>query len=219
MSRRSIFAAAWMLVSLGCLVLSILEISFPSLFSVSMRIDALLRYRMQIGLSEAVLAGFFLWPAFRLDGAFSARLLETASRLGIGGMFIVASWFKIQDPQGFALLVAQYQFLPQWSVNLFSLFIPQLELCVGFAFVFTRWNKEMALLLAAMFVAFILALAQAVWRDLGITCGCFEIAGALSKKDAWISLVRDLILVWPTLWLVTRPNRTLVGIWRSGSRN
>lgn len=216
MTRRSVFAAAWMLLAVASLTLSVLEISFPGIFSVAFRFDALFMWRIHIGIAEVVLAGLFLWPAFRLDADLSARILETASRVGIGGMFVAASWFKIQDPQGFAVLVAQYQFLPQWSVNLFALFMPQLELWVGLAIVFTRWNREMAVLLFLMFVAFIVALAQAVGRDLGITCGCFEIDGALSKKDAWISLVRDLILVWPTLWLITRPNRTLVGVWRRG---
>lgn len=218
MNRRSVLSAGWMFLAVASLTFSILEISFPSLFSLAFRFDALFPYRMQIGIAEVVLAALFLWQAFRLDSDLSGRLLETASRVGIGGMFVAASWFKIQDPQGFAVLVAQYQFLPQWSVNLFALFMPQLELWVGLAIVFTRWNREMAVLLFLMFVAFIVALAQAVGRDLGITCGCFEIEGALSKKDAWISLVRDLILVWPTLWLVTRPNRTLVGVWRPEGR-
>ncbi len=214
MTRRSLFAAGSMVLAIAFLTLSILEISFPGIFSFSFRWDALLSWRMQIGIAEVVLAGLFLWPAFRLDADLSGRILETATRVGVGGMFVVASWFKIQDPQGFAVLVAQYQFLPQWSVNLFALFMPQLELWVGLAIVFTRWNREMAALLFLMFVAFIVALAQAVGRNLGITCGCFEIDGALSKKEAWISLVRDLILVGPTLWLVGRPNRNLIEVWR-----
>ncbi len=213
MNRRSVLASVWMASSLSLMVLAILEISFPSTFSLAFRLESLLPYRMQIGIGEVFLSALFLWPAWRMDPDRSGRILETAARLGIGGMFILASWFKIQNPQGFALLVAQYQFLPQGAVNLFALFMPQLELWTGLAIILTRWNREMALLLSAMFIAFIVALAQAVWRDLGITCGCFEIEGALSKRDAWISLVRDLILVWPTLWLATRPNRSLIGIW------
>ncbi len=214
MSRRSLAALGCMVLAVASLTFSVLEISFPTVFSFAFAFDALLPWRIQVGIAEVVLAGLLLWPAFRLDADLSARILETASRVGIGGMFVAASWFKIQDPKGFAVLVAQYQFLPQWSVNLFALFMPQLELWVGLAIVFTRWNREMAALLLLMFAAFIVALGQAVGRDLGITCGCFEIDGALSKKDAWISLVRDLILIWPTMWLATRPDRSLIALWR-----
>lgn len=114
------------------------------------------------------------------------------------------------------MLVAQYQFLPSWSVNLFGLIMPQLELWTGLALIFTRWNREATALLLAMFMAFIIALAQAVFRNLGITCGCFEIEGAVDKKEAWIALVRDIILLAPTVWLLTRPNRGLIGVWKKG---
>ncbi|HNY32144.1 MAG TPA: MauE/DoxX family redox-associated membrane protein [Fibrobacteria bacterium] len=214
MKPRSILAIVFMVLSTHLLLLSILEISFPGTFSISMRSENLKHFRMHVGIAEVVLAIALLIPAFRLDRTLSARILESTSRVGIGGMFVFASWFKIQNPQAFALLVAQYQMLPQWSINLFALFTPQLELWAGLALVLTKWTREMSIVLSAMFIAFIVALAQAVWRDLGITCGCFEMEGALSKKDAWISLVRDLILIWPTLWLATRPNRTLIGVWR-----
>ena len=213
MCRRTGGALACMLGAIGLLALAVLEISFPEILSVTRQVESLGRYRMHLGLLETALAFLLVWPSFKLDALPAGRTLETALRLGVGGMFVGASWYKIQDPQGFAILVAQYQFLPQGAINLFALFMPQLELWAGLLLIFTRWNKEMSLLILGMFVAFIAALAQAVVRDLGITCGCFEIEGAMSKKDAWISLVRDLILLGPNLWLAFRPNRSLVAVW------
>lgn len=218
MNRRSLGALACLVASIALFGLAVLEISFPGVFSIGYKLDnvfpTLWRYRIHIGVAEVLLSGLLLWPSFRFDAALSERVLETASRLGLGGMFIFASWFKIQNPHEFAMLVAQYQFLPSWSVNLFGLVMPQLELLTGLAIIFTRWNREAAALLLAMFAAFIVALAQAVIRDLGITCGCFEIEGAVDKQEAWISLVRDLILLAPTIWLLTRPNRWLPGVWK-----
>lgn len=220
MNRRSLAALACLIASTALFALAVLEISFPGVFSIGYKLDGvfptLWRYRIHIGVAEVLLSGLLLWPSFRLDAALSERVLETASRLGLGGMFVFASWFKIRNPHEFAMLVAQYQFLPSWSVNLFGLVMPQLELLTGFVLIFTRWNREAAALLLAMFAAFIVALAQAVIRDLGITCGCFEIEGAVDKQEAWISLVRDLILLAPTVWLLTRPSRWLPGVWKKG---
>lgn len=220
MNRRSLAALACLVTSTALFGLAVLEIAFPGVFSIGYKLEGvfptLWRYRIHIGVVEVLLSGLLLWPSFRLDAALSGRVLETVSRLGLGGMFIFASWFKIQNPHEFAMLVAQYQFLPSWSVNLFGLVMPQLELLTGLAIIFTPWNREASALLLAMFAAFIVALAQAVIRDLGITCGCFEIEGAVDKQEAWISLVRDLILLAPTIWLLTRPNRTLWGIWKKG---
>lgn len=214
MKSRSVLAAGAMALAIALFALAVLEISFPRTFSVAGMIGWPTRFRIHTGCAEVVFSCLCLWPAFRLDSRLASKILETASRLGLGGMFVFASWFKIQDPQGFALLVAQYQFLPPQAINLFALFMPQLELWTGLLLIISPWSREMALLLLAMFASFIVALGQAVVRDLGITCGCFELEGAMDKKEAWISLVRDLVLLAPTLWLVTRPSRSLIRVWK-----
>ena len=62
-------------------------------------------------------------------------------------------------------------------------------------------------------------LAQAVLRRLGITCGCFDIAGATTTGEAWFSLLRDLVLVVPTAWLAFRaPQRSLWELVRDRGR-
>ena len=145
---------------------------------------------------------FAVWiPAFFARREWATRYMNLACRVGLGLMFVSASLFKIQDPQLFARLVAQYLLLPQPLVNVWALWLPPVEFVVGILLIAgpkTRWNARLVLL---MFVAFIVALAQAVIRDLGITCGCFELEGAMDKTEAWVSLVRDLILLVPTVWL------------------
>jgi hypothetical protein len=121
-------------------------------------------------------------------------------------MFIFASCFKIADPKGFAVLIAQYQFLPHNIINLWALVLPQIEFWFGIALIATPFVKECTLVILGMFASFIIALVWALALDLGITCGCFQIDGAQSKSEAWTALVRDLILLWPTIWLLTRKN-------------
>ena len=133
-------------------------------------------------------------------------------------VFIFASIFKIQDPHQFATLVAQYQFFSALHLdfvnNFFALVYPQFELWFGLAMIFSPFVKESAFAIFWMFVSFIIALAWALWNDLGITCGCFELEGAQDKAEAWTSLIRDLILIWPTAWLAMRKNKSLIGVWR-----
>lgn len=176
------------------------------------------RFKAHFAALLEYLLAFLVWiPAFFARREWATRYMNLACRVGLGLMFVFASLFKIQDPQLFARLVAQYLFLPQPLVNLWALWLPPVEFLVGVLLVVgpkTRWNARLVLL---MFVSFIVALAQAVIRDLGITCGCFELEGAMDKTEAWVSLVRDLILLAPTSWLAFRGRD--VWIWDLFRRN
>jgi len=196
-------------------VLGVFEISFPDVFSVT-NFDSVLnkfpnawKYGVHIGIAETVLGVLLIVPAWKINRGLTERILEILIRLGIGGMFIFASVFKIADPKGFAVLVAQYQFLPHNLVNLWALILPQIEFWFGLALIVTPFVKECVLVILALFACFIIALVWALALDLGITCGCFQIDGAQSKAEAWTALIRDLILLGPTTWLLTRKNKSI----------
>ncbi|MCF0222947.1 MAG: hypothetical protein HUK20_01640 [Fibrobacter sp.] len=213
-----------LLVASFLMAFAIAEISFPESFLTFTDQDWLIdlwpkayRYNIHVGLAAVVLASLCCVPAYFLQKDFAIRALETLFRLGIGGMFIFASIFKILDPHQFATLVAQYQFFSALHLdavnNIFALIYPQFELWFGIAMILTPWVREAAFAIFWMFVSFIIALAWALWNDLGITCGCFELEGAQDKAEAWTSLIRDLVLIWPTLWLAFRKNRSLIKVW------
>jgi len=193
--------------------LGVFEISFPDVFSLT-NFDFVLnkfprawKYGLHIGIAEVVIGALLIIPAWRINKNLTAKILEVLIRLGIGGMFIFASVFKIADPKGFAVLIAQYQFLPHNLVNLWALILPQFEFWFGLALIVTPFVKECVLVILALFASFIIALVWALALDLGITCGCFQIDGAQSKAEAWTALIRDLILLGPTAWLLTRENK------------
>lgn len=221
--KRQVVSAALLLIAAFFTAVCVAEISFPESFltftdyeSLIERFPKIWKYNIHVGIGSLVCALLLVVPAFRLDRKFTVKGLETLLRIGIGGMFIFASLFKIQDPKTFAVLVAQYQFLPDFVNNLFSLIYPQFEFWFGLALILTPFTKECALAIFWMFVSFIIALSWALVLDLGITCGCFELEGAQSKTETWTALIRDLILVGPTFWLTLRPNRSLIGLWRKG---
>lgn len=218
--KRHLISAILLLIATFLVAVCVAEISFPESFLTFTDYESLIekfpkiwKYNLHVALGSLAVAILLIIPAYRIDKKFSLKAIETLFRIGIGGMFIFASVFKIQDPKLFATLVAQYQFLPDFANNLFSLIYPQFEFWFGLALIFTPFVKESALAIFAMFVSFIIALAWALALDLGITCGCFELEGAQSKSEAWTALIRDLILIGPTFWLTLRKNRSLIGIW------
>ncbi len=215
--KKSILAGILLTFATIFFCLGIFEISFPHIFAWSeLLIDSfpkIYRYSIHIGVTEALLATLLMVFACFLDKILSMKVLETLSRLGLGGMFIFASLFKIQDPHNFAVLMAQYQFLPHDLINPMALMMPSAEFLVGIAIIITPFTKENSILLLFMFFSFIIALSHALFHDLAITCGCFALEGAQDKAETWTSLIRDLVLLIPTLWLITRKNQSLIQIW------
>ena len=139
-------------------------------------------------------------------------MIRSVFRIGLSVMFLAAAWPKFSSPKGFAILVAQYQFLPHFIVNAFSLWLPAMEITVGLGILFTVWEKEFSALVDILLVMFIVALGQALVRDLGIACGCFDIEGAQDAGEAWFSLIRDVVLLLPVTWMVlTGGRRALFG--------
>ncbi|HSQ42575.1 MAG TPA: MauE/DoxX family redox-associated membrane protein [Fibrobacteraceae bacterium] len=216
---KTIASAMALFIATILVVLGICEISFPDVFSwtevLSAQFPKLYRYAVWIGVGECVAGFALIIPAWYWNSEFTSKTLETLFRIGLGGMFITASLFKIHDPKGFAVLVAQYQMLPHELINLFAVVMPCAEFLFGLALIVTPFTRENASIIFLMFISFIVALTSALWRDLGITCGCFAIEGAQDRGETWTSLIRDLVLIWPTLWLARRPNRSLWRLWMS----
>ncbi len=152
-------------------------------------------------LLASLLLGFVLIRAryMRLDD-----YLESFFRVGLGVMFLAAAWPKLVNPTEFAMAVAQYQLLPELLVHPFAVGMPALELVVAGGLIFTRYSREYSLFIGALMIMFIVALWQALARELGIACGCFDISGAQGPADAWFALTRDVVLMVPIVWLCLR---------------
>ena len=95
-------------------------------------------------------------------------------RIIVGGMFIITGISKIIDPVLFAKEISFYRMLPDFSVNLFAIILPWIELIVGVLFILGIRVKTNILLLAGMLLMFNFAVAVAWARGLNINCGCFS---------------------------------------------
>jgi uncharacterized membrane protein YphA (DoxX/SURF4 family) len=134
----------------------------------------------------------------------SSRWVMSCLRVFFGLMFLAAAWPKFTDPDGFALMVAQYQMLPAFAVNAFSVWLPAVEITAGLAILLLPWEREATTFLLVLMGMFIVALAQALARDLGIACGCFDIKGATDAGETWFALLRDIVLLLPLGWMWRR---------------
>jgi putative oxidoreductase len=134
--------------------------------------------------------------------AFSARTRGALAAVGVpvriylGGVFVFASLYKIQEPYEFALSVATYQILPLGVVNLFALIVPWIELVTGVLLIVGAWTKENSLVILGLMAMFLTALLIALSRGYQMSCGCFASQEA-AEDIGFHTIFRDLI--WAAL--------------------
>ena len=146
-----------------------------------------------------------------MDRRLALSVLEKVCRLGLGAMFVYSAWTKIDDPGVFADAVMRYEMLPEFSVGLFSLTLPMVELLSGLALVFTKWMREAAVIVTVLLCMFIVALGWALALGLEIDCGYFGMSTEGGRGELVVAIVRDVVLLVPSIWMVFRPNSWL---WR-----
>jgi putative oxidoreductase len=104
---------------------------------------------------------------------FRHPVLLVVVRWFLGLVFIIAGTDKIAQPEVFAISIDAYKLLPAFSVNVFALVVPWVELISGIfllAGVFLRGSSLMVVSLLSVFTVAVLA---ALLRGLQIDCGCF----------------------------------------------
>ena len=130
------------------------------------------------------MSGFVAWRGH--------RWLLLPVRVYLGGVFLTACYHKLLDPRSFALDVATYQFLPLFSINLFALILPWVELLAGVMLVVGLRVRAAALLTGGMMLAFMVALGWALHLGLDMSCGCFASQAATQGDTiSWHTMLRD----------------------------
>lgn len=127
------------------------------------------------------------------------KWLILAIRILLGALFIYASFHKIIKPDRFLLAVNNYRFLPEFLARPFAAIVPWVELLCGLGLITGIFLKGASLVTTFLYLAFVVALVQALARGLDISCGCFADEGA-EPIQAW-TLVRDSLLLLLALWV------------------
>ncbi len=98
-------------------------------------------------------------------------------RIIVGFIFIFAAISKVAEPEEFARAIANYKLLPIFSINIFAIILPWIELCAGVLLVFGISVKENSAIFSGLLLVFIIAIAISLVRGLNIDCGCFGTVG------------------------------------------
>lgn len=129
----------------------------------------------------------------------------TVLRMLLSGLFLLAAWFKLRDPNGTLIAVSQYQIISWENSQWVALALPWFEAVAALGLWFRRTRLGAHGLICAMLGVFLIALASAFVRKLDISCGCF---GSLeSNRNAATRLVEDLVLLGFCLPLLRRDGR------------
>lgn len=105
-----------------------------------------------------------------------------ASRLVLGGVFLVAGATKIVDPGSLAASIRTYELgLPEWFVTFAAYSLPYLEVLLGLYLIAGLFMKASGWAAGALMFLFLIAFLQGAARGLEIDCGCF---GPSAQEEA-----------------------------------
>ena len=130
------------------------------------------------------------------------KIFNFILRLALGGIFIAAGVVKIINPAAFASDISNYRMLPHEWINLLAITLPWVEVIAGGLLIVGIWKRTNALLITLMLVVFLVAIGQAVARNLNIECGCFGTVGG--RKVGLIAIAEDVAMLAAALWLTCR---------------
>jgi len=120
-------------------------------------------------------------------------------RIILGFIFIYAGIEKISDPEGFALSISNYRLLPIWTVNIFAITLPWIELIAGLLLLFGILVKENSSIILFFLCVFTIAVIISLFRGLNIECGCFgkgNQIGLLKLTENLLMIIGAVILTF-----------------------
>jgi len=142
------------------------------------------------GLLEWIPVSIFL--LILIPPIWRSPYLSMFCRLLLGAIFISFALSKILRPAVFALNVVDYNMMPAWGVNLWSLALPWAELLVGLFLILGIRTRAAATLIGAMNIIFIVGLVNAILHHMPINCGC---VGEVGEPVNWLKVLKNTGMV------------------------
>lgn len=118
-------------------------------------------------------------PVLRFSRRIGTRLgraMDLTVALGLGCLFLVSGFVHMRNPIAFFDSILSYDLVPIWVALGMSHTLPPMMMVVGAWLVFSqmmRWTTVAAMVLLG---SFLVAQSTALFRGLGIDCGCFGFA-------------------------------------------
>lgn len=121
-------------------------------------------------------------------------------RIGIGIIFIWASYDKILNPAGFERIIQNYRILPEILIKPVAIILPWVEALAGLLLISGFFIKGAALLINFMMLIFMAAFMLNLYRGIDISCGCFTQSAEIAKS-MYYYLLRDLLILSAGVWV------------------
>jgi uncharacterized membrane protein YphA (DoxX/SURF4 family) len=141
-----------------------------------------------------------------MKSLLSNTILILLIRIFLGGLFVVASFDKITDPQAFANSILQYKVVGPTLAMCTATILPSLELLCGVSLIIGLYPRGCALLATLMLVGFTILVSSALLRGLDISCGCFTQDPNISKIG-YKKIFENCGLIVLSTWLLFAPNQ------------
>jgi putative oxidoreductase len=130
-----------------------------------------------------------------VGGFLSSPYATLASRIVLGGVFLIAGATKILNPGTLAAAIRSYELpLPEWFISLSAHALPYLEVLLGLYLLAGLFTKISAWATNGLMAIFFLALLQGALRGLEMDCGCFG-SSAGETSNLWLAAARDVGLL------------------------
>lgn len=135
--------------------------------------------------------------------------LQLPLRLGLGGLFCLAAFKKLQDPQSFAEAIKGFRVVDHAELGHLivsaAFVLPWVELVAGVLLILGLWTRAAALTVALALGAFIAGLLSVIVRGLDANCSCFgDLSLFCGSEVGWCQVVRNLVMLVPAGYLVWR---------------
>jgi putative oxidoreductase len=134
---------------------------------------------------------FMLIPSVR-----RSPYLSMFCRILLGMIFIQFALSKILRPAVFAMNVVDYQMMPFWGVNLWSLILPWAELVAGLFLILGIRTRTAAIFIGGMNIIFIVGLVNAILQGYPINCGC---VGETGEPVNWWKVLKNVAMLLMTV--------------------
>ena len=121
--------------------------------------------------------------------------LEFLCRFFLGGVFLWAGGTKIVNPHDFANIIANYQLLPDFAVNITAVWLPWIEVLCGILLISGIWVEGSLIVINALLIVFIVALISNWVRGIDVDCGCFAVDVEKGESNYLFDIIRDIILL------------------------
>lgn len=119
--------------------------------------------------------------------------LSTVARLFLAGVFALAAWPKLLDPDGTVRSVRAYRLVPETFVHVFAYGLPLFELALCALLLVGLGTRWAAVVTGLLMVGFICGIASAWARGLRIECGCFGAATTGTVEDPVPGYVKRIL--------------------------